>query len=87
MSESKNVSGFETERQLRADTLPAVSTSIRYLNLTVVILPFLGFVAVIVSLWGRGFHWVDCGLLLGMYVLTAVRNHCRLPPTVYPPGL
>ena len=41
-------------------------------NLAVVILPFLGFVAVVVSLWGWGFHWVDCGLLLGMYVLTAV---------------
>ena len=25
-----------------------------------------------ISLWGWGFHWVDCGLLLGMYVLTAV---------------
>ena len=45
---------------------------VRLLNLTAVILPFLGFVAVVVSLWGRGFHWVDCGLLLGMYVLTAV---------------
>ena len=44
----------------------------RLLNLTAVILPFLGFAAVVVSLWGRGFHWVDCGLLLGMYVLTAV---------------
>jgi len=38
----------------------------------VVILPFLGFVAVVVLLWGRGFHWVDCGLLLGMYAITAV---------------
>ena len=45
---------------------------VRLLNLTAVILPFLGFAAVVVSLWGRGFHWVDCGLLLGMYVLTAV---------------
>jgi len=44
----------------------------RVVNLAVVILPFLGFVAVVVSLWGWGFHWVDCGLLLGMYVLTAV---------------
>ncbi len=35
-------------------------------------LPFLGFVAVIVSLWGRGFHWVDLSLLLAMYVLTGV---------------
>ena len=42
------------------------------LNLTAVILPFLGFAAVVVSLWSRRFYWVDGGLLLGMYVLTAV---------------
>jgi stearoyl-CoA desaturase (Delta-9 desaturase) len=50
----------------------AISTRVRLLNLTAVILPFLGFAAVVVSLWGRGFHWVECGLLLGMYSLTAV---------------
>src|SRR6476660_5968802 len=49
-----------------------MSLGMRVVNLVVVILSFLGFVAVIVSLWGWGFHWVDCGLLLGMYVLTAV---------------
>jgi stearoyl-CoA desaturase (delta-9 desaturase) len=42
------------------------------LNLSAVILPFVGVVAVIALLWGRGFSWVDCSLLLGMYVLTAV---------------
>ena len=46
--------------------------AVRLLNLTGVILPLLGFVAVVVWLWGRGFHWVDGGLLLGMYALTAV---------------
>ena len=50
----------------------AISTSVRLANLMGVILPFLGFVAVVISLWGRGFHWVDLGLLLGMYALTAV---------------
>ena len=50
----------------------AISTRVRLLNLTAVILPFLGTVAVVISLWGRGFHWVDCGLLLGMSALTAV---------------
>jgi stearoyl-CoA desaturase (Delta-9 desaturase) len=42
------------------------------LNLTAVILPLIGFVAVVFSLWGRGFHWVDGGLLVGMYVLTSL---------------
>jgi stearoyl-CoA desaturase (delta-9 desaturase) len=41
-------------------------------NLIVVILPFLGFVAVVVSLWGRGFSWVDLGLLSGMYLVTGL---------------
>ena len=72
MSESANVLISDAELPLRADVSKAISTRVRLLNLTAVILPFLGFVAVVVSLWGRGFHWVDCGLLLGMYALTAV---------------
>lgn len=72
MLESTNVKISETEIRSRAEVLPAVSVSVRLLNLSVVILPFVGFVAVIVSLWGRGFNWIDGGLLLGMYVLTAL---------------
>ena len=45
---------------------------VRLLNLTAVLLPLVGFVAAVAFLWGRGFHWVDGGLLLGMYALTAV---------------
>jgi stearoyl-CoA desaturase (delta-9 desaturase) len=41
-------------------------------NLTAVIVPVLGLVAAVVFLWGRGFSWVDLGLLLGMYAATAV---------------
>jgi stearoyl-CoA desaturase (Delta-9 desaturase) len=52
--------------------LPTISPGVRVTNLTVVILPFLGFVAVVVSLWGRGFSWVDFGLLVGMYVVTGL---------------
>ena len=51
---------------------PTISRGVRVTNLTVVILPFLGFVAVVVSLWGRGFSWVDFGLLSGMYVVTGL---------------
>jgi stearoyl-CoA desaturase (delta-9 desaturase) len=41
-------------------------------NVLAVILPFLGLGAAAVFFWGWGFHWVDLGLLLGMYVLTAI---------------
>jgi len=42
------------------------------LNLAAIALPLVGFATVVVSLWDRGFHWVDGGLLVGMYVLTVV---------------
>ncbi len=50
----------------------AISTRVRVLNLIAVVLPLIGFVAVVALLWGRGFHWVDGALLLGMYSLTVV---------------
>jgi len=37
-----------------------------------VVVPFLGVVAAPLLLWGWGFGWVEFGLLLGMYVLTAL---------------
>ena len=50
----------------RADVPQAMSTRVFFLNLTAIVLPLLSFAAVVVSLWGRGFSWVDGGLLLGM---------------------
>jgi stearoyl-CoA desaturase (delta-9 desaturase) len=41
-------------------------------TLVVVVAPFLGLVAAIALLWGKGFSWVELGLLLGMYVVTAL---------------
>jgi stearoyl-CoA desaturase (delta-9 desaturase) len=49
-----------------------VSLGIRIANLTAVILPLAAVLLAIVSLWGRGFTWVDFGLLVGMYVLTVL---------------
>ena len=72
MRESTNVLGSDAQLPLRADSSKAISTHARLLTLAVVILPLVGFVAAVASLWGRGFHWVDGGLLLGMYALTAV---------------
>ena len=41
-------------------------------NRRAVVLPFLGLGAAVVFFWGWGFHWVDLGLVLGMYALTAL---------------
>jgi stearoyl-CoA desaturase (delta-9 desaturase) len=44
----------------------------RLANLVAVVVPFAGLVAAGVLLWGWGFSWVQLGLLLGMYALTAL---------------
>ncbi|WP_254509383.1 acyl-CoA desaturase [Anatilimnocola floriformis] len=36
------------------------------------IVPFLGLVAAVVSLWGWGFRWTDFALLFSMYLLTVL---------------
>jgi len=72
MSVSANVLMPDAQAPLRAGVSNAISMRVRLINLTAVILPFLGFAAVVVSLWGRGFHWIEGALLLGMYALTAV---------------
>jgi len=64
--------GLDAKLTLRVEVSNAISTRMRLLNLTVVILPFLGFVAVVFLVWGRGINLIDLSLLLGMYVLTAV---------------
>jgi stearoyl-CoA desaturase (delta-9 desaturase) len=45
---------------------------VRVANLVAVTVPFLGLVAAVVFLWGRGFSWVELGLLVGMYALTGL---------------
>lgn len=49
-----------------------LSLGMRVASLVVVIVPFLSLFGAAVFLWGWGFSWVDLGLLLGMYVLTAL---------------
>lgn len=49
-----------------------IALGVRLANLVTVVVPFLGLLAAIAVLWGRGFSWVDFGLLLGMYILTAL---------------
>jgi stearoyl-CoA desaturase (delta-9 desaturase) len=54
------------------DAPERVSAGVKIANLLAVVLPFAGLVAAIILLWGRGFSWVELGLLSGMYLLTAV---------------
>lgn len=44
----------------------------RLVNLVAVIVPFLGLIAAGYLAWGRGFHRVELGLLVGLYVLTGL---------------
>ena len=37
-----------------------------------VTIPFVGLIVAIVLLWGRGFHWTDLGIFLGMYALSVL---------------
>src|SRR4051794_32823790 len=61
-----------------AELLPLEAASaraplgVRLTTLIIITVPFLGLIAAPFFLWGWGFSWVDLGLLLGMYVLTAV---------------
>jgi stearoyl-CoA desaturase (delta-9 desaturase) len=49
-----------------------MSLGMKVLTLVVVVVPFLGLLAAVASVWGWGFSWVEFGVLAGMYLLTAV---------------
>jgi stearoyl-CoA desaturase (delta-9 desaturase) len=53
-----------------SDHVP-VSAWMKLANLVAVVTPFLGLVGALIFLWGWGFSWVDFGLLVGLYLLTA----------------
>lgn len=48
------------------------SLAARVVTLLAIALPLVGVVAAPFFLWGWGFRWTDLGLLLGMYLLTAL---------------
>src|SRR3954468_7000842 len=52
--------------------LDQASLGTRVATLIGVTTPFLGFVAAVAFLWGRGFDWLHLVLFLSMYVLTAM---------------
>lgn len=57
---------WEEENQIRVSTFTRIAT------LVAVILPFCGLFLAAVFLWGWGFNWGELGILLGMYLFTAI---------------
>ena len=83
MIETENVSETEktvlpvTDPSTGSPPVPAVghgrlSLGGRIATLLGVTLPLVGLVVAIALLWGWGFRWIDLGLLIGMYLLTAL---------------
>jgi stearoyl-CoA desaturase (delta-9 desaturase) len=60
------------ELPAREEAPGLASLAVRVTTLLAVILPLVGLVAAVFFLWGWGFSWVELGLLLGMYALTAL---------------
>ena len=60
--------------ELPAPDVPpdAISLSVRVAVLAAIIVPLLAVIAAPFILWGWGFQWTDLGLLLSLYVLTAL---------------
>ena len=46
--------------------------AIRLATIAVIIIPLVGAVAAPFFAWGRGFHWAELGVLLGLYFLTLI---------------
>ena len=62
----------ESTRMQIVDPTDYVPAHSRITMLLVVTVPFLGLLAGILLFWGRGFSWIQLGLFLGMYLLTAL---------------
>ena len=62
-----------TEHAVQTDFVPEpLSLVARIATLTAITLPFAGVVAAFILLWGWGFSWTQLGILIVMYVLTAL---------------
>jgi len=73
MTETTVLSAAEAPAGLpKRNALGRAPFLVRVITLLVVVVPLLGLVAAPFFLWGWGFSWTDMGLLLGMYLLTAL---------------
>jgi len=66
------VADHTIESPVRETTPERASLAIRLVTLITITIPLLGVIAALFFLWGWNFGWTDLGLLLGMYVLTAL---------------
>lgn len=59
---------------IHTDTTPfgTVGFKLRMINLSAVVIPFVGLLTAIVLLWGVAFDWVYLALFAGMYLATAI---------------
>jgi stearoyl-CoA desaturase (delta-9 desaturase) len=74
MSESTilPVADPNAELPLRPEPPERLSWAVWITNFLAVVVPLLGLCSIAVFLWGWGFSWTDLGLLLGMYLFTAI---------------
>lgn len=66
------VANPQAELPPREPTPERASLKVRLVTLIAIVVPLLGVIAAPFFLWGWGFGWTDLGLLLGMYVFTAL---------------
>jgi len=62
----------DSHDSLDADPAESMAPLHRVINLSAVVLPFVGFVAAMVMLWGVAFNWTYLVLLVTMYLLTGL---------------
>ena len=74
MSEVTNIPVADPDAELppTAVGFGSAPLAVRLATLVVILVPMLGVVAAPFFVWGWGFGWTDLGLLVGMYVLTAL---------------
>jgi len=64
--------GPQAEPVAREPTAIRAPLIAQFVTFLAIVVPMLGLIAAPFFLWGWGFRWTDLGLLLGMYLLTAL---------------
>jgi stearoyl-CoA desaturase (delta-9 desaturase) len=74
MSESTILPVADPDAELppRPEPPERLSWGVWITNFLAVVVPLLGLCSIAIFLWGWGFSWTDLGLLLGMYLFTAI---------------
>jgi stearoyl-CoA desaturase (delta-9 desaturase) len=60
------------QEQSAVEELVRPPLAMKLANLTAVVVPFAGFVVAIVLLWHIAFNWTYLGILIGMYLISAI---------------